>query len=737
MKKCVLTLLALMLVVAGVLSLVNSSEARTANDDNGKVYILAVDALSVLDIDPLVTPNLHYLSEKGAVGLSSNRTLRGTNTFDSSLTIGAGNLARAYSHGIMAYNSSETVDSRNQSAARLYKNLTGWNPDNSACLLVNLPEVLAGLDKENVDSVPGAMGEVLKNNGRKVCVLGNGDINGITSRASVAIGMDATGKVPLGDVGPNTVHQTLDGYLGWETNYDYLQQEVRRYKSEADVIILELSDLARIDKADIGFPDIMKQQRATYLKRLDQFAGEIIRLMDPNNDLMLIIAPSPSLEQISLKNNFTPVLAYGKNISHGYLTSAATRRSYIISSNDIAPTVLNFFHIKPVPGMIGQPIQNVKVGSDPLQDAQKLSLSTATVNRLRVPLVKGYIVWLIIVILLSVIAIFWIPKLIKAVEPMVVSLVAVPMVLLPLGRLSFATDWAYIITALVAVIVLTALAIVIARFNYGKAFIIIAVITAAAIDYDLLTGFSMIQSSVLGYDPMAGARYYGIGNEYMGILLGSIIILGAVMYERFQTKWVLALVALVFLMHCYFIAGPTLGAQSDGVLTAPVAFLVTIALLGNIKIKPRVLLGILGIVAASVLGLTIYDMNRPAEMQTHIGRAANQIAAGGWQAGLTIIARKLGMNAKLIRYTIWSRVFMVMLAVLALLIYRPVGAMGKIMMRRPYIVKGFAGIVTGAIVGLIVNDSGIVAAATTSIYMVVPLLLLMMDLQKSPVQDCN
>jgi hypothetical protein len=146
------------------------------------------------------------------------------------------------------------------------------------------------------------------------------------------------------------------------------------------------------------------------------------------------------------------------------------------------------------------------------------------------------------------------------------------------------------------------------------------------------------------------------------------------------------------------------------------------------------MLGIAGIVLMSILGLTLYDMHRPVEMQTHIGRAANQIASGGWKQGLIIVARKLGMNVKLIRYTIWSRVFIVMLGVLALLLYRPVGAMGKIRLQRPRIVKGFAGIVTGAVVGLIINDSGMVAAATTSIDMVIPLLLLMMDLQKKPAE---
>ncbi len=233
---------------------------------------------------------------------------------------------------------------------------------------------------------------------------------------------------------------------------------------------------------------------------------------------------------------------------------------------------------------------------------------------------------------------------------------------------------------------------------------------------DLLSGTSLIQSSILGYDPMAGARYYGIGNEYMGILIGSSIAVAAALYERYRKQWVLLLVAMVFLLECYLIAGPSLGANSDGMLTAPAAFLLTLLLLKGIKIRPKVIVGVLGIIAIMVAGITYYDMSRPLELQTHIGRAANQIAAGGWQEMFLIISRKIGMNLKLIRYTIWSYVFIVILLVISLLVYRPVGAMRQLRQQHPDMIKGFAGIITGAIVGLLINDSGIVAASTISLF---------------------
>jgi hypothetical protein len=131
--------------------------------------------------------------------LISNRTLSGQNSADSSLTIGADNLARVYVDGIMGYNNDELVVNHNQLADQIYKNLTGWDPGNSACLLVNLPEIVIGMSLEKVDTFPGAMGENLR---RTVYVLGNG--NTMFSHPSVTIGMDSKRRVPLGDVGPNT-----------------------------------------------------------------------------------------------------------------------------------------------------------------------------------------------------------------------------------------------------------------------------------------------------------------------------------------------------------------------------------------------------------------------------------------------------------------------------------------------------------------------------------------------------
>lgn len=722
----VLILLVVILLATPALTAANDSTG------NGKVYMIVVDKLSIYDIDTDHTPTMYQLTKEGAVGLISNRTLRGRNTMDTSLSIGAGNIGRVFDNGIMGFNQEEIVPDRGQRASSLYQNLTGINPGNSAVLLVNLPEISKGIKKEHVTTLPGAMGEVLGNSGFTVCVLGNGDTDSNYSRASVVIGMDAEGKIPLGDVGQRTIINTDASYLSRETNYSYLKKQVDFNRNAADVMIVELSDLPRLEMADTAFENIMKREKTTRLAHIDQFIGFIKESMNPEVDLLMIVTPSPAKMEITVKNTFTPLLFYGKGVENGFLTSGATRRDYIVANSDIAPSVLAFFGLTDdTDTMIGRNITSIpKDNSETLQQAQELSGRTSMVNRLRVPLVKGYVFFQIIIILLALAAIFWLSEWRKILEPAMVSLVTVPLVYLGLGYFRLPADWQYMIIAIILVVALTWAVMRIAGENAVRAFFIMAIVTVLAVNLDLLTGSTLIQSSVLGYDPMAGARYYGVGNEFMGILLGSSIAAAAIAYQRYAKRRLLLIIAIIFMSQCYLIASPSWGANSDGMVTAPIAFLVTLFLLGDFKLGWRLIGVTIGVTLLATIGFTYYDMLRAPELQTHLGRAANQIAAGGLSEGLTIVARKLTMNLKLIRYTIWSWVFIVILLVMSLLVYRPVGAMMKLRQEKPYIVKGFGGIIAAALVGLVINDSGIVAASTTSIYLVVIIILLMLHQQR-------
>ena len=88
---------------------VNAQDNPPADGAAGKAYIILVDKLSIYDISPEVTPEIYGMVQKVGLGMAANRTIRGLNNIDISLTIGAGNFARGYLSGIMAYNHDELV----------------------------------------------------------------------------------------------------------------------------------------------------------------------------------------------------------------------------------------------------------------------------------------------------------------------------------------------------------------------------------------------------------------------------------------------------------------------------------------------------------------------------------------------------------------------------------------------------------------------------------------------------
>ena len=738
MRNRLLAVLCAFLIVSSLGGLFTGKDVQAAPArPSGKAIIIVVDKMTIDDINNEETPAMIKLIQDGSIGLASNRTLRGRNSFDGYLTMAYGNLARAYKNEIMAYNTDEMVPGREQEAGKLYYYLTGHEAPEDGCVLVNLPEIALGIEDENVTTQPGALASILTEHGYKVSVLGNGDLHGEQARYSVAFAMDHRGQVALGDVGKNTIEEETESFLGSATDYEYLKTKLAAYLKESDMVVVDLTDLQRLDKADQAFPEQIEQARHLYLQKIDDFIRFASLKMDPAHDLLYIVSPTASQEQVDQKNTFTPVIAYGKGYTSGGLSSGATRRDYVIANTDIAPGILKFFGIEEPSGvMIGQAPYTITDGDeDALTVVADLNSKAGQTNRLRVPLITGYVVGLIILILLTLLGVFLAHKNSPFYKITMLALVIVPLVFLFLGKMNFEAEWVYIMVAIIAVLLLTAIIWRISSQDAMKGIIITALVTVLLLDFDVLTGSTMIQSSVLGYDPMAGARYYGIGNEYLGVLIGGSIIAMAGLYQRYKRRWLLLPITLFFIFQCYLIAAPSLGAQSDGILTAPAAFLVTLIFLADIKMNPRNVMLILLIILLAIGGVTFIELLRPAEEQTHIGRAAQQIIDGGAEQGVIIALRKASMNIKLIKYTIWSRVFIAILLVLTILVYRPVGALKELVNRVPYIMKGMAGIVVGAIIALLINDSGIVAASTTSIYLIVPLLLLMLDLQHGELED--
>ena len=223
---------------------------------------------------------------------------------------------------------------------------------------------------------------------------------------------------------------------------------------------------------------------------------------------------------------------------------------------------------------------------------------------------------------------------------------------------------------------------------------------------------------MLSYDPMGGARFYGIGNEYMGVLMGATITGVSLLVTRLKKRPAVQyfVAGALFLSVLIVLGAPWWGSNFGGFVASLIAFGYTFLRLFQIKVRPRDILIGLSVIGLLGGGVFIIDYMRPLEMRSHFGQFAFSVQTSGLSAVKEVIIRKLAMNYKLIKYTIWTRVLLSSLLALGILFYRPVGIFKRLLTKNPAIAAGLTGGVLGAFTALIFNDSGIVAAATAIIF---------------------
>lgn len=113
----------------------------------------------------------------------------------------------------------------------------------------------------------------------------------------------------------------------------------------------------------------------------------------------------------------------------------------------------------------------------------------------------------------------------------------------------------------------------------------------------------------------------------------------------------------IFLLAVIMLAHPMLGANVGGTISllSASASYILLNWQGKIKLRHMITVGIMTAVFITVLFLL--DNSRPANIQTHMGQTVSLIRNNGVMELFLIIKRKIEMNIKLIRYTIWTRVF--------------------------------------------------------------------------------
>jgi len=701
----------------------NPVQGKSNDDADARLAVLVV--LDRINIEDLAGdyPNLKSLIDKGVLGLMNIRTAGRYDPASGYLTLGAGTRANVPPGVGQAFGFSEMVEE--EKAHLIYENITGKNPAPTNILNLDIAKIITENKKQDHEIIPGLLGQTLKNADVNVVLLGNADTPKEKNRWAALIGMDTSGRVAGGEIGEELLSKDPTSPFLVKTNYPLLLQKFKEYRAlnRDSLVIIHLGDTVRADKSrDYVTPERVDFFRSKALKACDDFLGSILQEIDLEKDLVLVVTPFPSLTGYNEKNLLTPFIMAGPDIEPGLAFSATTRREGIIANIDLAPTILNFFKVTVPDLMLGYPITARSSLVDSFSALYEMNRQMMSTYVQRAYLIKPFVGLQIIVSLSFLLLFFLKRRRLNILKPFILASLTVPFILLILSLFSSNSLWSKYFWLLLFMIVLTLFILIIFR-NALDAIAFISLITALGILLDLSQKAPLMKVSVLGYDPIGGSRYYGLGNEYMGVLIGSLIIGLMAFLDKYKLRkgW-LMVIAGIFLVSFYFILSPEYGSNVGGTISAFGAFMVTFLLLFDVKVGWRHLLFIgLGIFPALFI---LFFVISPQATPSHISKTVELIQGRGWQSLVLIFGRKLAMNYKLLRYTVWTRALLTSMVVLVALLSKPPYLLKTIFQKYKYLYRGFIGTGIGCLLALVFNDSGIVAAATMMIFIALPVLLL-------------
>ena len=331
----------------------------------------------------------------------------------------------------------------------------------------------------------------------------------------------------------------------------------------------------------------------------------------PAQQLLFVAYLPPTPPQQSLSSPASRLLkqtafAMGRTGKVGGVTSATTRQDGLVSTIDIAPTVLDYLHVKVPKKVRGTDIKaGSRVSAAHLENLRRRwsdVRSSRQASSMRGVVAVAGIVFLVLGLLRGIRA---------AVAPALrigaLGLMWWPTTVLISAAVEPSTRLQE--TAIIAVLAI-ALAIVtdrVVRWPRGPA--VPAAVGLAAYTIDLAFGGDLLTRSVLGPSVAFGARFYGVSNELEPLLPILLLVgLAAVMTGRPLTRRTPWIYAGAGLLLGIVVGWGRLGADVGGVITVGLAVAAaTLVMLPGGITKRSVIVALLVPVAA-IGGLILLDL---------------------------------------------------------------------------------------------------------------------------------
>ena len=716
MRKKIMSLLLLVIICIGLIP--GYSFAK----EEGKVIYISLNKTNLDDLQKIPVLK-EELSKRGYIGLMNTKGDQGNTDSRSYASIGAGGRANVISGGPISF-----VNLTEESGS-IYKSVTGKDPKGINNLDIN-KSININSEKGTYGSTLGLLGQTLADNNKKVALLGNSDIvesnNLVKIRNAGLICMDTFGRVNSGNV-DNINIEDLSMPYGIRTDYEKLIEETKSYYKNSDALFIELGDTYRLDeyKSNLNEETYNKMKKNIY-SNVNTYLNEVFSMVS-DNDVIYIVSEFQSKLDYNNRRRLSPVIKFSDD-KKGLLASSTTRRDGIIANLDLGVDILNEFGLKNEV-MIGRALNSIEKDNniDFLSGEYKKIVS---INNIRSTVVNTFVGIVSTSWVIAMLALLFKDKLphkekvfIVLKELIKLGLI-MPLTLLLSPIFNFKSQLGLVSGVVIMTIILYLSGRILFKNNDIKQMGYYAILTIGLIVIDSVIGTYLMKNCIMSYDAIVGARYYGIGNEYEGVTIASAVFaLSVLLNYKKMPKWLTIILSIVILITSAF---PSMGANVGGAISECIAYLLFIMLIFDIKLDFRKIV-ILGL-SAVVLVLVFAGLDLMLGTESHLGVFAQQILQEGPQAIFNTFGRKISMNLKLAKSSVWVNILLVGIAVIGIFIFRPSKHMKNLSDKYPMIFKGFIASMVGCIITLLVNDSGIVAAATASIYILIPILIISINM---------
>jgi hypothetical protein len=450
--------------------------------------------------------------------------------------------------------------------------------------------------------------------------------------------------------------------------------------SDLSAAVLSRCPLTVVDLGHLG-----SMERTSALAAADTELQRLVTEL-PAGTTLLITAPGSATGPAHLQLT----LVDGAGYQGGLLKSSSTRQPGLVVLTDLTPTVLGWLGRDVPAGLVGAPLTRGArpSGSQSLPATVRWLTGRDTAEQVWRSTHNGF---------------FWAYALADAAALAAVGLafwgaaperrrrrarwwrvaavfaVSVPAGtflanLMPWWRLAHPAVWLYgVAVALAAVIALAAL-LVTRRRDPLAPFGLVCLLTVAVLGIDVMTGSRLQLETPFGLSLIEGGRFYGIGNEALGIygitalFAAAWLALAALRRYPLSRRPALAAVAAVAVFAVVASGWPGFGGKVGGTLAMVPCFLLLLVAVAGIRLSWRrvLLIAVSGLALFAVFALVSYftGITGKSDIGTFAGDALHGRAGG-------LLLRKVGSNLGSLSVSMFSPLVPIVVLVTGLMLWRP------------------------------------------------------------------